>query len=208
MRAGASGGEDRLLVVGWGRADHRAVAFVEGEAAGGAKDALSRAAASPAVDLDLEVILHLGTAPKMYPILPVMAATFTLLDSQAPHLLSAHVTGGRVRIPADAVREALGWSLEPQGLCRGSVCIPVREREALVSEEGLDLETLAIVLDRPLAVDPEACAAALGTAAADRSGQLASLEAPDFTLPDLDGNRHSLSEHRGKKVLLIAYASW
>jgi len=137
-----------------------------------------------------------------------MAATFTLLDSQEPHLLSASVAGGRVCIPADSVREALGWSLEPEGLCRGSVCIPVREREALVSQEGLDLETLATLLDRPLAVDPEAGAAALGTAAADRSGQLASLEAPDFTLPDLDGNPHSLSEHRGKKVLLIAYASW
>ena len=48
----------------------------------------------------------------------------------------------------------------------------------------------------------------LGNAASDRAAALASLEAPDFTLPDLDGRLHSLSEHRGKKVLLIAYASW
>ena len=32
--------------------------------------------------------------------------------------------------------------------------------------------------------------------------------APDFTLPDLAGHMHSLSDYRGKKVLLIAYASW
>src|SRR5439155_1238873 len=29
-----------------------------------------------------------------------------------------------------------------------------------------------------------------------------------FTLADLDGRLHTLSNHRGKKVLLVAYASW
>jgi peroxiredoxin len=37
---------------------------------------------------------------------------------------------------------------------------------------------------------------------------MTSLEAPDFTLPDLEGALHSLSDHRGKKRLLIAWASW
>jgi len=45
-------------------------------------------------------------------------------------------------------------------------------------------------------------------AASVRARALASLEAPDFTLPDLDGRLHTLSNHRGKKVLLVAYASW
>ncbi len=48
----------------------------------------------------------------------------------------------------------------------------------------------------------------LGEAAADRASQLASGEAPDFTLPDLQGRLHSLSDYRGKKVLLVTYASW
>ena len=37
---------------------------------------------------------------------------------------------------------------------------------------------------------------------------LDTLEAPDFTLPGIDGTLQTLSDHRGKKVLLIAYASW
>jgi peroxiredoxin len=41
-----------------------------------------------------------------------------------------------------------------------------------------------------------------------RAERLLSLEAPDFTLPDLDGRPHTLSSHRGKKVFLVAYASW
>jgi hypothetical protein len=61
---------------------------------------------------------------------------------------------------------------------------------------------------RPLAVDREEAVAYLGVSAAERAAALAALEAPDFTLPDLDGRRHTLSEHRGKKVLLVAYASW
>ena len=45
-------------------------------------------------------------------------------------------------------------------------------------------------------------------AAADRARELRSLDAPDFTLPDLDGRLHGLADHRGKKILLIAFASW
>jgi len=48
----------------------------------------------------------------------------------------------------------------------------------------------------------------LGAPAADRAARLASLEAPDFSLPDLSGRLHSLSDQRGKKTLLIAWASW
>ena len=62
--------------------------------------------------------------------------------------------------------------------------------------------------DRPLAVDREEGVAYLGGSAATRGARLASLQAPDFSLPDLEGRRHSLSAHRGTKVLLVAYASW
>jgi hypothetical protein len=48
----------------------------------------------------------------------------------------------------------------------------------------------------------------LGQAARDRSTALASLEAPDFALPDPSGRVHRLSDHRGKKVLLVTWASW
>jgi hypothetical protein len=62
--------------------------------------------------------------------------------------------------------------------------------------------------DRPLAVDRDESVAYLGETALVRATRLASLEAPDFSLPDLDGRVRSLSEQRGKKVLLVAYASW
>jgi hypothetical protein len=71
-----------------------------------------------------------------------------------------------------------------------------------------DLVDLAQRLDRPLAVDVDEAVAFLGTSARTRAERLRSLEAPDFTLPDLHGRPRSLAEYRGKKVFLVAYASW
>lgn len=82
-------------------------------------------------------------------------------------------------------------------------------RVAEVDElEGAALAKRAEATGRPAAVDLDERVAYLGVSAAERAKALATLEAPNFTLPDLNGRRHSLSEHRGKKVLLVAYASW
>jgi hypothetical protein len=137
-----------------------------------------------------------------------MPASFTLIEAGRPHALAADVAGGRVRIPAAAVREVLGYELKPEGLCRDEACFPVRDRAALAVGDALDLGELARVTGRPLALDVAERAGALGTALADRLASLRGLEAPDFSLPDFSGKLHTLRGHRGKKVLLIAYASW
>ncbi len=78
----------------------------------------------------------------------------------------------------------------------------------LRSGEALERLKQAEAAGRPVAIDREERAAYVGVAAAERAAALASLRAPDFTLPDLDGHPHSLSAQRGKKLLLVAYASW
>ena len=74
--------------------------------------------------------------------------------------------------------------------------------------EGLERVKRAEAAGRPVAIDHDERAAYLGVAAAERAVALAALQAPDFTLPDLEGRRHALLAHRGKKILLVAYASW
>ena len=137
-----------------------------------------------------------------------MATAFTILEDSSAVEVQVEVAGDRVRLTPAALHESLGWQLKPEGLCRGEVCVPVRDRSKLLVDGAIDLSGFAEALGRPLALDAAEGAAAIGTAAADRAAQLLSLEAPDFTLPDLEGKLHSLSDHRGKKVLLIAYASW
>lgn len=137
-----------------------------------------------------------------------MSQTFTLID--AGRVIETDAVVGEGRVALGGGPGVLGWEWKDEGLCQGDVCIPVRDPAALRvgADESADLAELARLLGRPLAIDLEERTAALAEAPADRSAQLASLEAPDFSLPDLDGKMHSLSEHRGKKVLLVAYASW
>ena len=134
--------------------------------------------------------------------------TLTLIDDGRPLAVEAVVDGDSISLSPDALQHGLGWELKPQGLCRGDACFPVRDRAALVRAHGIELGAFARVLDRPFAADAEAGIAVLGASAGDRSKQLASMEAPDFTLPDLEGRLHSLRDQRGKKTLLIAWASW
>ena len=132
----------------------------------------------------------------------------TLIDGERVTRAPARIQGSRVRIaPADLER-AFGWTLKPQGLCKGELCVTLRERRGLLNDAGIDLAVFAQTAGLPLALDAGEGVAVLGESAAARGSRLASLEAPDFTLPDLQGRLHSLSQHRGKKVLLIAYASW
>jgi hypothetical protein len=132
---------------------------------------------------------------------------FTVIDDAIAHDVDASVVDGRVVVTPDALG-SLGWELHPEGLCRDGLCIPVPADAELETARGIDLVALARVLDRPLALDLEERAAYLGTSAGGRQRALRSLVAPDFTLPGIDGRPHRLSDHRGKKVLLVVYASW
>jgi len=133
---------------------------------------------------------------------------FTLIDDGRVCETHATIAGDRVHLKPAALQAALGWELKPQGLCKDDRCVPVQGRAGLVTDAGIDLTSLAAALVRPLAIDVDQRVACLGASAVDRSAQLASLDAPDFTLPDLSGRMHALSDYRGKKVLLVAYASW
>jgi hypothetical protein len=105
---------------------------------------------------------------------------------------------------------ATGWVAKAEGLCRGPVCVPVpagRERE-LVDGGRIDLAALWRQLGQPAVHSDRGHVWVLAQSARDRAAALASLEAPDFALPDPTGRMHRLSDHRGKKVLLVTWASW
>jgi hypothetical protein len=136
------------------------------------------------------------------------ARRITLVDEGRMSTVDALVAADAIRLSPEALAQTLGWELKPQGLCKADTCVPVRDRDALVNVDGIDLAAFARLLDRPLAVDGDEGVAVLGASAADRAGRLVAREAPDFTLPDLGGRLHSLRDQGGKKTLLIAWASW
>jgi hypothetical protein len=132
----------------------------------------------------------------------------TIIDGGREVEVDAQVDGGRVRLSPEALGAALGWELHDGTLCNDTMCVPLPAGSPLASGGPLDLAEVAAVLDRPLALDVDEGAAYLGASARERATDLASLQAPDFALPDLVGRSHRLSEHRGKKVLLVVWASW
>jgi hypothetical protein len=133
---------------------------------------------------------------------------FTLIANGQPHPLAATTDAAPLRLATKPLLGALGWTQKAEGLCQGDLCIPISDSPDLITQEGVDLLALAERLGRPVAVDRDESTASIGEETAAHGALLAQGVAPDFTLPDLSGTEHSLSGFRGKKVLLIAYASW
>ena len=112
--------------------------------------------------------------------------------------------------PAREAEAATGWTAKPAGLCRGPVCVPLpagREHE-FVRGNRVNVSALWRHLGQPTVRSEAGHVWVLSRSASERAAALGTLEAPDFTLPDVSGRMHSLSEHRGKKVLLVTWASW
>jgi AhpC/TSA family protein len=96
------------------------------------------------------------------------------------------------------------FELKPQGACRADLCIPVpkdlrggpwfnlsgfarRTRQAVVSDSGVW---------------------SFGEIPVVRGEFYQSRIAPDFSVPDRKGRTVRLSDFRGKKVLVVTWASW
>jgi hypothetical protein len=122
--------------------------------------------------------------------------------------VDAVVDGERLLIDPEALPDALGWELKPEGLCRENVCVPVRDRASLLVGDRVDVGAVATALGRPSVVDADARIAAIALPKEGRRAALHEHHAPAFTLPDLDGMEHDLDEWRGTKKLLVAFASW
>ena len=133
-----------------------------------------------------------------------------LTDDRQVDAPRAEAAGQALWLPADEALALTGWAVKPEGFCKGSACVPVpagRGRE-MVRGDRLDVAALWRLLGKPVVRSDRGDVWVLGEGAQDRAATLASLVAPDFTLPDAEGRRHSLSDHRGKKVLLVTWASW
>ena len=115
---------------------------------------------------------------------------------------------GRPLVEPDALSAAVGWTLKPEGLCRDDQCVLVGDGSLIRVGDKLDLAAVANAVDQPTVVDPDAGIVVLGQPNATRQAALRDRVAPDFTLADLDGADHSLSDYTGKKRLLVAFSSW
>jgi hypothetical protein len=135
----------------------------------------------------------------------------TLLNEQRETALpDALASGNSLWLSRENIEQALGWSWKPEGLCRDETCVPLprEQASALVRDDRLDIAGLWTHMGQPVVHDEASGTWVFGVGSTERAQVLGELTAPDFALPDLDGRMHQLSEHRGKKVLLVTWASW
>lgn len=137
-----------------------------------------------------------------------MATVFT--EQGETRCASARVDGDGLWLSSGDLAAVTGWTLKPEGLCRGEICVPVPPSRATELVDGAEVNVAAFwrYMGQPVIHDDAGELWVLGTGADRRAEQLRSLEAPDFTLPDLDGRMHALSRYRGRKVMLVSWASW
>ena len=125
-------------------------------------------------------------------------------------LPTARAEGDALWVERADVERATGWAWKPEGLCRGDACMPLppRPERPMTDGDRLDIAAMWRYVGWPVVHDEAARIWVLGEGASQRAAALTSLQAPDFELPDLDGRMHRLSDCQGRRVFLVAWASW
>jgi len=142
--------------------------------------------------------------------MPLMT-NVTVVDEGTVARVAAELCGEGLWISAPELVRGTGWERKPAGICRGAVCVPIpplRESEFVRPDGSVNVAALARHRGQAVVHDDTATVWVFGNSDEVRGAMLGSAAAPDFTLPDVRGHLHSLSEARGKKVLLAAWASW
>jgi hypothetical protein len=139
-----------------------------------------------------------------------VAAATVLFDD---HVVSLQTTGrdpGNVKDALWALKTDLpkinGFELKPEGMCRADICIPVPP--TMSRGQYFNLTAFAKRAGQQVVADEEARAWSFSEMPVLRGNFVSSREAPDFDVPDRKGRPVRLSSFRGKKVLVVTWASW
>ena len=137
-----------------------------------------------------------------------------IYDGVATEVSAAPEPSSDLWITTSDLTRATRFVIKPQGVCRDQLCFPLpkNRKSEFITKKGattwFNLSEFARLIKQPFAMDEKNGVWYFGARSDEQNGYLTSLEAPNFTLPDLNGRMHSLADFRGKKVLLVTWASW
>jgi hypothetical protein len=112
----------------------------------------------------------------------------------------------RLDIDAGAFQAGTGWTIKPEGACKGEVCVPLG---GSAGDAGrFDLLAVADRLGMAVVHDADAGLWSIGPESLG-GRSLATAEAPELTLPDvITGEDVTLSSFRGTKVVIASWAPY
>jgi hypothetical protein len=99
-----------------------------------------------------------------------------------------------------------GFELKPQGACRADLCVPIPKD--MTRGEYFNLSAFAKRAGQSVVAEPAARVWSFGEMQALGGGLANSRVAPDFEVPDRAGRPVHLAGFRGRKALVITWASW
>lgn len=108
-------------------------------------------------------------------------------------------------VTADAFASRTEWGMNPQGLCRGEMCVsaPGAQRD----DGTLDIDIVTTRLGMPVVHDEAHGVYAIGPATTTGRA-LSSAVAADPQLVTREGEPFRLSSLRGRKIVFVAWASY
>ena len=98
------------------------------------------------------------------------------------------------------------FELKREGACRADLCVPVAKD--MIRGDYFDLTAFARKIQQPVVAEPASRVWSFGEMSFLSGALLAARTAPDFAVPDRRGRMVHLSDSRGKKRLLVTWASW
>jgi hypothetical protein len=98
------------------------------------------------------------------------------------------------------------FELKPQGACRADLCIPIPKD--MIRGDYFNHTAFAKKAGQPVVAEAGERVWSFGEMQALGGGFVSSRIAPDFAVPDRAGRPVHLSAFRGKKVLVVTWASW
>ena len=117
-------------------------------------------------------------------------------------------------IASEDLTRVNGFELKPEGACLDEICVPVKQDEdsdMFVRRDGktwFNVSELADRLQQPVVVDHEASVFSFGSIPVTRASFREQAVAPNFELLDRSGETVQLSDFKGKKIMLLTWASW
>jgi hypothetical protein len=98
------------------------------------------------------------------------------------------------------------FEVKPQGACRNDVCIPIPK--TMLQGEFFNLTAFANKLGEKYVSDSTSRAWSFGEIPVLTGSYTSSRMAPDFAVADRKGRVVHLSDFKGKKALVVTWASW
>ena len=135
---------------------------------------------------------------------PSTPSTTVLYGDRAVPLSAVRPDPKDLWVRASDLQSINGFELKPQGACREDICIPVAKD--LQRGGFFNLTGFAKKVHQPVVTDSGVWS--FGDIPVLRGAFLNSRIAPDFAVPDRKGRVVHLSDFKGKKVLIVTWASW